>query len=184
VYHSTFDDYAWYVQNADPHFVYLQEMARVFGLEALRMADTDVLPYDYVTYARAIDSYIVAARRKASDDGMTSLDFAAAELAAGRFLTAAQRAHELQTAGKGDLVKLNMALRETEADLVSEAGLPNRPWYRHTIYAPGEFTGYAAVVIPGVNEAIEAKDAGRAGQQLTVLTQALDRAAHTLETAQ
>jgi N-acetylated-alpha-linked acidic dipeptidase len=184
VYHSTFDDYAWYVQNADPHFVYLQEMARVFGLEALRMADTDVLPYDYVTYARAIDTYIVAARRKASDDGLTSLDFAAAEVAAGRFVAAAQRVHDLQTAGKGDLGKLNIALRETEAALVSDAGLPNRPWYRHTIYAPGEFTGYAAVVIPGVNEAIAAKDAGRAAQQLTVLTQSLDHAAHTLETAQ
>jgi N-acetylated-alpha-linked acidic dipeptidase len=184
VYHSTFDDYAWYVQNADPHFVYLQEMARVFGLEALRMADTDVLPYDYVTYARAIDTYIAAARRKASDDGLTSLDFAAAEAAAGRFVAAAQKAHDLQTAGKGDLGKLNLALRRTEADLVSDAGLPNRPWYRHTIYAPGEFTGYAAVVIPGVNEAIDAKDAGRAAQQLTVLTLSLDRAAHTLETAQ
>jgi len=184
VYHSTFDDYAWYVQNADPHFVYLQEMARVFGLEALRMADTDVLPYDYVTYARAIDSYIIAARRKASDDGMASLDFAAAEMAAGRFVAAAQRAHDLQTSGKGDPAKLNTALRETEADLVSDAGLPNRPWYRHTIYAPGEFTGYAAVVIPGVNEAIEAKDASRAAQQLTVLTQSLDHATHTLDAAQ
>ena len=184
VYHSTFDDYAWYVQNADPHFVYLQEMARVFGLEALRMADTDVLPYDYVTYARAIDTYVVAARRKASDNGLTALDFAAAEVAAGRFVAAAQRAHDLQSAGKGDLGKLNLALRETEADLVSDAGLPNRPWYRHTIYAPGEFTGYAAVVIPGVNEAIDAKDPGRAAQQLTVLTQSLERAAHGLETAQ
>ena len=64
---------------------------------------------------------------------------------------------------------------------MSEAGLPNRPWYRHTIYAPGEFTGYAAVVIPGVNEAIDAKDAGRAAQQLSVLTQALDLAARTLD---
>jgi N-acetylated-alpha-linked acidic dipeptidase len=48
-------------------FVYLQEMARVFGLEALRMADADVLPYDYVAYARAIRSYIEAAKRKAGD---------------------------------------------------------------------------------------------------------------------
>jgi len=182
VYHSTFDDYAWFTQNADPSFVYLQEMARVLGLEALRMADSDVLPYDYVTYARAIDSYIVAARRRAADAGMTSLDFATAEIAAGRFVAAGQRAHDLQTGGTGDTAKLNRALREAETALVSEAGLPNRPWFRHTIYAPGEFTGYAAVVIPGVNEAIDAKDAGRAAQQLTVLTQALDRAAHTLET--
>jgi N-acetylated-alpha-linked acidic dipeptidase len=184
VYHSTFDDYAWYVQNADPHFVYLQEMARVFGLEALRMADADVLPYDYAAYARAIETYIAAAKRKASDAGLSPLDFAAAEAAAGRFVAAAQRAHGLQTAGTGDLRKLNLALREAETDLVSDAGLPNRPWYRHTIYAPGEFTGYAAVVIPGVNEAIDAKDQSRAAQQLAVLTQALDRAAQTLETAQ
>jgi len=182
VYHSTFDDYAWYVQNADPHFVYLQEMARVFGLEALRMADSDVLPYDYVTYARAIESYIAAARRKASDAGVSSLDFGSAEAAAGRFLAAAQRAHELQTAGTGDLPRLNQALRATETALVNDAGLPNRPWYRHTIYAPGEFTGYAAVVLPGVNEALDARDGTRAARQLSVLTQALNRAAQTLET--
>ncbi len=181
VYHSTFDDYAWYTQNADPKFVYLQEMARVFGLEALRMADTDVLPYDYVTYGKAIQAYLAAAKRKASDAGVGSLDFAAADAAAGRFISAAQTAHDRQAAGAGDLGKMNATLRQTEAALISDAGLPNRPWYRHTIYAPGEFTGYAAVVIPGVNEAIDAKDGTRAALQLTVLTQALDRAAQTLE---
>ena len=75
VYHSTFDDFAWFTQNADPHFVYLQEMARVFGLEALRMADADVLPYDYEAYAREIGSYIDAAERKAADAGLGSSGF-------------------------------------------------------------------------------------------------------------
>jgi N-acetylated-alpha-linked acidic dipeptidase len=183
VYHSVFDNFAWYVQNADPHFVYLQEMARVFGLEALRMADADVLPYDYVTYAREIDAYIGAARRKADDAHIGSLDFAPAEAAVSRFAAAAQKVHTLQLAPTGDLAKLNLALRQTETALIADAGLPNRPWYRHTIYAPGEFTGYAAVVIPGVNEAIDAKDQPRAAQQLNVLTQALDRAAQTLQGA-
>ena len=65
VYHSMFDDYEWFTMNADPHFVYLQEMARVLGLEALRMADTDVLPYDYVTYARQITAYLERCEKKA-----------------------------------------------------------------------------------------------------------------------
>ena len=82
---------------------------------------------------------------------------------------------------KGDLAKLNRALRQTEAALISDAGLPNRPWYRHTIFAPGQFTGYAAIVIPGVNEAISARNPSVAAQQLSVLTQALDRAAMTLD---
>ncbi len=181
VYHSVFDNYAWYTQNADPHFLYLQEMARVLGLEALRMADADVLPYDYVNYAREISAYIDAAKRKAVDAHLGSLDFAPAEAASARLASAAQKARTLQLAPSGDLAKLNLALRQTETSLLSDAGLPNRPWYRHTIYAPGEFTGYSAVVIPGVNEAIDARDANRAAQQLTVLTQALDRAAQTLE---
>ncbi len=183
VYHSVFDNYAWYTQNADPHFTYLQQMARVFGLEVLRMAGSDVLPYDYVTYARSISAYIDAAKRKASGAGLNSLDFTPAQAAAARFAAAAQKAHILQLAPSGDLAKLNLALRQAETALLTEDGLPHRPWYRHTIYAPGEFTGYAAVVIPGVNEAIDARDSNRAAQQLAVLAQALDRAAYTLEEA-
>ncbi|MGA3372794.1 MAG: M28 family metallopeptidase [Terracidiphilus sp.] len=207
VYHSVFDNFAWYTQNADSSFTYLQEMARVLGLEALRMADADVLPYDYSAYAGAISSYIQAAKSKAegaasreraagdsserstkkwwkpSEPEPRALDFAAAQAAAARFSLAAERAHSLQIAASGDLEKLNWTLRQTETALLSAAGLPNRPWYRHTIYAPGEFTGYSAVVIPGVNEAIDAKDLNRAAQQLTVLTQALTRAAQTLEGA-
>jgi N-acetylated-alpha-linked acidic dipeptidase len=183
VYHSTFDDFAWYTQNADPHFVYLQQMARVLGLEALRMADTDALPYDYVTYAQEISGYIDAARKKAADARLRSLDFAPAEAAVGRMVAAARKVQTLQAAATGNLPRLNLALRQTETAFISEAGLPNRPWYRHTIFAPGEYTGYSAVVIPGVNEAIDNHNADLAAAQLIVLTQALDRATHALESA-
>jgi len=157
-------------------------MARVLGLEAMRMADADLLPYDYIAYARAVTFYLEAAKHRAPDAGLGSLDFAPAQAAAVRFSAAAQRAYALQSAPSGDLGRLNLALRQTETALLSDAGLPNRPWYRHTIFAPGEVTGYAAVVIPGVNEAIDVQDANRAAQQLQVLTQALNRAASVLET--
>jgi N-acetylated-alpha-linked acidic dipeptidase len=183
VYHSAFDNYAWFTMNADPHFVYLQEMARVLGLEAVRMADADVLPYDYQSYAREVKAYIEAAKRKAGDAGLSNLDFGPALAAASQFAAGADHAHELQTNPPTDLAEFNATLRATETALTSKAGLPNRPWYKHTIYAPGEYTGYAAVVIPGVNEAIEAKDAVRASAQLAVLAEALDRAAQTLESA-
>ncbi len=183
VYHSAFDDFAWYTQNADPHFVYLQQMARVLGLEALRMADADVLPFDYVTYSREISTYIGAAKKKAGDAGLSPLDFAPAEAAAGRLGNAARKVHALEIAAAGDLTRLNLALRQTETAFISPAGLPDRPWYRHTIYAPGEFTGYSAVVIPGVNEAIDAHNPELAAAQLTVLTQALDRATWALDSA-
>jgi N-acetylated-alpha-linked acidic dipeptidase len=182
VYHSAFDDYDWFTHEADPHFVYLQEMARVLGLEGVRMADADVLPYDYVTYAKEISSYIGGAKGKAQDTDL-SLDFGPAQAAATRFAAAARKAQSLQKSATGNLDALNAALRQTEADFISPAGLPNRPWYKHVIFAPGEYTGYAAVVIPGVNEAINAHDAALAAQQLSVLAQELNRAAQTLESA-
>jgi N-acetylated-alpha-linked acidic dipeptidase len=183
VYHSAFDDLAWYTQNADPDFVYLQEMARVLGLEAMRMADANALPYNYIAYAREISAYIQAAKRRAADDGLASLDFAPAEAAASHFAAAADRVHALQSTPYGDLTQLNLALRQAETALLSPSGLPGRPWYRHTIYAPGEFTGYAAVVIPGVNEAIDARNSTVAAQQLAILAQSLDRAANALSAA-
>jgi N-acetylated-alpha-linked acidic dipeptidase len=184
VYHSVFDNYDWFVKNADPHFVYLEQMARVLGLEAVRMADSDVLPYDFVTYADSIAMYAGAAKRKAQEAGMSGLDFGSLEAANLRFLAAAQRIHARQLTPAGDMAKMNVALRETEGAFISQEGLPNRPWYKHVVFAPGEFTGYAAVVIPGVSEAIDSRNAQLAKEQLEVLTRAVDGAADTLNAVQ
>ncbi len=181
VYHSAFDNYAWYVKNADPKFVYLQQQARVLGLEAITMADADVLPYDYAAYGRAVERYLGDARTRAADKNLTGLDFDAALRAAQQFREAGARADAAEQNPTGDFARQNQILRQAEEDLLSAKGLPGRPWYRHTVYAPGEHTGYAAVVIPGVNEAIDASDSARAAQQLTILTQALKRAAATLQ---
>ncbi len=183
VYHSVFDNYAWFVMNADPTFVYEQEMARVFGLEVLHMADADVLPYDYVTYGKEISAYLDSAQKKAQDAGLTGIDFAPAKAAAEKFTQLAQQVKDKQEHPGSNLSAFNTQLRQVEGDFLSEPGLPNRPWFKHTIYAPGEYTGYAAVVIPGVNEAIDAKDSARAQQQMVVLTGAINRAEQTLEAA-
>jgi N-acetylated-alpha-linked acidic dipeptidase len=184
VYHSVFDNYSWFVMNADPTFVYEQQMARVFGLEVLHMADTDVLPYDYVTYARQIQAYLFGAQARAREAGMMSLDFDAALWAASRFAGEAMSVMGKQLAAKGDSTPLNTSLRAVESDFLAPEGLPGRPWFRHTIFAPGEYTGYAAVVVPGVNEAIDARDPVRAQAQMANVTAALVRATETLESVQ
>jgi N-acetylated-alpha-linked acidic dipeptidase len=183
VYHSVFDNYSWFIKNADPDFVFEQQQARIFGLEALHMADADVLPYDYVTYGKEITDYLNTAKKKADDTKVSGLDFAPALAAAQRFTSDAEAVYKRQQSITSSPVKLNTQLRQVEGDLLSSAGLPNRPWFKHTVYAPGEYTGYAAVVIPGVNEAIDAKDSNRASTQLAVLTEAINRAASTLEAA-
>jgi N-acetylated-alpha-linked acidic dipeptidase len=186
VYHSAFDNYNWFIKNADPTFVYEQQQARVFGLEILHMADADVLPYDYKTYGNEVVGYLKDAQQRAGEVHL-QVDFAQASTAATRFAAAGARIMSIQSApGSLDAAaeaKLNDALRNAEAALLNDAGLPHRPWYRHTIYAPGEYTGYAAVVIPGVNEGIDAKDATRTSAQLSSLAEALNRSAAILEAA-
>ena len=83
-----------------------------------------------------------------------------------------------------DRAQLNRLLSQAERALLLPNGLPNRRWFRHAIYAPGEYTGYAAVVIPGVNEAIDAGDRPRAAAELHQVTEALNRAAAMLESYQ
>ena len=182
VYHSVFDNFNWFKKFGDPDFVYEQEMARVFGLEAIRMSDADVLPYDYEQYGKEIAAYVDAARKKVRRD----IRRPAAQLCRG-----VRAAHQFEQAGAkirrkqenpgNDAARLNQALRQAERALLIPEGLPNRPWFRHAIYAPGQYTGYAAVVIPGVNEAIDKHDLERTRQQIAVLAAALNRAAKVLE---
>jgi N-acetylated-alpha-linked acidic dipeptidase len=182
VYHSAFDNFAWFKKFGDPDFVYEQQMARVFGLEAVRMANVDVLPYDYEEYGKEVVAYLDAAKRRADDKfGPHALDFDGANTAARHFLSAAAKILAKQKNPPADASRLNQALLGTERALLMPQGLPHRPWFRHAIYAPGEYTGYAAVVIPGVNEAIDKGDSERGRQQLAILTAALERAAKTLD---
>lgn len=182
VYHSVFDNYNWFIRNADPTFVYEQQQARVLGLEILHMADADILPYDYRAYGAQVVGYVNSAERRAKQLGLT-LDFSAVNAAAARFAEAGSTVYARQSGSTGSSATLNAALRAAEEALLEPAGLPRRPWYKHEIYAPGEFTGYAAVVIPGVTEGLDAGDSGRTKLQIGQLASALNRASVVLENA-
>jgi N-acetylated-alpha-linked acidic dipeptidase len=182
VYHSVFDNFAWFKKFGDPDFVYEQQMARLLGLEAVRMADADVIPYDYEEYGKEISAYVETAEKRSRDKlGENTLDFGAVNAAAHRFQAAGAKMLAKQRNPPADAARLNQVLIDAERALLVPEGLPHRPWFRHPIYAPGEYTGYAAVVIPGVNEALDKGDSDRARQQLAVLAAALERAAKTLD---
>jgi len=182
VYHSVFDNFAWFKKFGDPDFRYEQQMARVYGLEVLRMAGADVLPYDYADYGKEIQVYIDAARNKSKARfADKSPDFSAAAEGAHRLQEAGAKMQQKQRKLPNAPERMNATLRDAERALLIPEGLPNRPWYRHAIYAPGQYTGYAAVVIPGVNEAIDAGDQRRTEQQIAALAAALNRAAMVLE---
>lgn len=182
VYHSAFDDFAWFKKFGDPDFLYSQEIARVMGLEVLRMADANVLPLDYAAYAKEITTYLDAAQKKANTElGDKAPSFDAALAAAAHFAKAAAAANVARAHPPANPRALNGTLRDTESALLLPNGLPRRPWFKHAIYAPADLRGYSASVIPGVNESIDRKDAAATAEQLNALTGVLNRAAETLE---
>ena len=59
--------------------------------------------------------------------------------------------------GTASLTNLNALLIQSEHKLTTPEGLPGRFWYKHELYAPGTYTGYAAKAIPAVREGLEQK---------------------------
>ena len=60
----------------------------------------------------------------------------------------------------------NKYLYRAEQQLLNETGLPRRAWYKHTLYAPGFYTGYGVKTLPGVREAIEQRNWKEAQEQI------------------
>jgi N-acetylated-alpha-linked acidic dipeptidase len=63
---------------------------------------------------------------------------------------------------------VNQSLYRAEQQLLSDNGLPRRPWYRHSIYAPGFYTGYGVKTLPGIREAIEQRNWKEAQEQIEI----------------
>jgi N-acetylated-alpha-linked acidic dipeptidase len=72
------------------------------------------------------------------------------------------------------IAEINRLLYRCEQNLLAEGGLPRRPWYRHTIYAPGYYTGYGVKTLPGIREAIEQRSWREAGEQIAIVTTAVE----------
>jgi N-acetylated-alpha-linked acidic dipeptidase len=170
VYHSIYDTHEWMRRHGDPGFLYHAAMARLWGLMALRLANADVLPFDYGVYGRDLLAYLEDVEAVARERGLT-LDASAARVAAGELAALAVPAVEGTPERQ---VAINAGLMAAERALLTPDGIPGRPWFRHLIYAP--LPTYQAETLPGVREAIVAGDAQVARAQLEVLTAALRRA--------
>jgi N-acetylated-alpha-linked acidic dipeptidase len=146
------------------------------------MADADVSPYDFEEYGKEIGVYITAAKQRGTVVFTgRSPDFTPALAAAQRLQFAGANISVAQKHPSGNTASLNQKLIDADRALLLPHGLPGRPWFRHAIYAPGRHAGYAAAVIPGVNDAIDDKDFALAEKQINALALALDRAAEALE---
>jgi len=186
VYHSIYDDFFWMQHFGDPTFNYHAAMARILGLIALRLAGADYLPFDYSSYARDVAASAsrlqVRAAQEFHDPSALQpvVDASSRFTAAAASLQAALAPLETKPLDPPLAAQINRQLVETEQDLLSPEGLDSRNWYRHTVYAPGIYAGYAPEVLPGVSEALDRKDQAALARESASLSSALDRASARL----
>jgi N-acetylated-alpha-linked acidic dipeptidase len=203
VYHSAYDDFFWMNHFGDPGYRYHTLMSQLWGVTALRLANADLLPFDFATYAANIrefvdelaknNSVILSGGKAGAKDPTKltsvvgapaneskSLDLADVLAAVDNFESAGKKLNDSLTRklahGPIDAklaLTLNHGMMQLERNWLNPDGIPGRPWFKHILYG-ARFT-YAHLELPGLTEAVEKQDWPVAKQQAEILQHAIEK---------
>ena len=223
MYHSAYDDFYWFTHFGDTAFVYGRALAQTSGTAVMRLADADLLPFNFASLSGTFRRYVNELERLADSeaneirernseitDGIFNavadpskqsaapqpqavpprLDFGPLERAAQALGRSAEHYQRVVAAKRMEAFSprasfrpVNQELLRSERTLTDANGLPGRPWYKHQLYAPGLYTGYAVKTVPAVREAIEQKQWTLAQQRIASVAQVIENEAATVERA-
>jgi N-acetylated-alpha-linked acidic dipeptidase len=225
IYHSIYDDFYWFTHFSDTDFVYGRALAQTGGMAVMRLADAELLPFEFGNFADTAQTYLkelkalsakaqdeIRERNREIEEGVFKatndpkkplippavetvprhLNFAPLENAVDVLTRSAaeyRQAMEETNANGGaalaaaSIAEVNKMLMDSERKLTNAAGLPNRPWFKHQLYAPGFYTGYAVKTMPAVREAIELKQWKQADEAIVVVAQVLEDEAALISSA-
>jgi len=225
IYHSIYDDFYWFTHFSDTDFVYGRALAQTAGTAVMRLADAELLPFEFGDLADTVQTYLkelktlaqktqddIKERNHEIEEGVFKatndpkrplvappveeipphLNFAPMENASEALTRSAMEYHkalEQANANGGaslasaSVTQVNKMLIESERKLTNSQGLPNRPWFKHQLYAPGFYTGYAAKTVPAVREAIDQKQWKLADEGIVVVARVLQQEAELISAA-
>lgn len=210
VYHSIYDNYNHYTRFGDPGFQYGIALAKTAGRITMRLADADVLPFEFGAFYKTVSDYTTEVKTLLDNmrtqtetetkmlreklfavaydptkklhlpkerEAVPHLNFSPLEnvlLQLKETTETFSKAHAAATTLPAEKqATLNAILYKAERNLLQQAGLPRRPWYKHQIYAPGFYTGYGVKTLPAIREAIEQRAWQEAQSGIDVVAQTL-----------
>jgi N-acetylated-alpha-linked acidic dipeptidase len=223
IYHSIYDDYYWFTHFSDTDFKYGKLLSQTVSTAVLRLADADVLPFEFTDLAETANGYVkdlqqlldkqrdeTKEQNRQLDDGIfatvndpqrpllppkrrvvpPAINFAPLINAGNTLTESANRYKKALTATRGKiagnpqaLAELNAKLIASERQFLAADGLKRRPWFKHMLYAPGFYTGYAVKTMPGVRENIEQREYADAEAEAAKLAEVLRKEAALIESA-
>ncbi|MGZ3951314.1 MAG: transferrin receptor-like dimerization domain-containing protein, partial [Flavisolibacter sp.] len=209
-YHSIYDSYDHYTRFGDPGFAYGVALSKTSGRVMMRLANADVLPFDFNSFYKTLNDYATEVKTlldnqrsetetenkmvkdnlynlakdptktylpPATREPVPYLNFSELENSLVQLKALSEDYQKVYNGGTQlPLEKqnqLNQVLFNAERSLISEKGLPRRPWYKHEIYAPGFYTGYGVKTLPAIREAIEQKNWKEAQEGIDVVSKAI-----------
>lgn len=209
-YHSAYDTYDHYTRFGDPGFQYGVALSKTAGRIMLRLANADVLPFDFNSFYKTLNDYATEvktlldnqrteteAENRMIKDNLYSLakdptkpyfpphtkaqvpylNFSELDNSLVQLKDLAEEYQKTYSSGTQLPVEkqnqLNQILFNAERSLISEQGLPRRPWYKHQIYAPGFYTGYGVKTLPAIREAIEQRNWKEAQEGIHTVSQTI-----------
>jgi N-acetylated-alpha-linked acidic dipeptidase len=187
VYHSAYDDHFWMTSIGDPGFEYHIAMTRIWGLVTLRLANSDILPFDFAANGAALQRFVSQLQRDSRiEPGQLSLQplqnhITEFETAGAQLRDVTLQGLEGGTASATQIADLDEQLLRVESNWLDPAGIPARPWFQHLLYA-ARYT-YAHLELPGLTEAVEAGNWQQAAVQAGVLDAAVLRNTQLLQSA-
>jgi N-acetylated-alpha-linked acidic dipeptidase len=225
IYHSIYDDFYWYTHFSDKDFVYGRALAQAGSTSVVRMADADLLPFQFSDFADDVKMYVREVEKFADkqreeiqetnqklaegmyeatadpryswvtpkkeevpphlnfaplDNAVESLERSSAEYQKALDRVSANGGAALASAS---VKEVNEMLIKCEHKLTTPEGLPGRFWYKHELYAPGVYTGYAAKAIPAVREGLEQKKWKEAEESAARVAKVLESEAQHISAA-
>lgn len=203
-YHSNYDSFDWMERFGDKDFQYHATIAKIWALIAARLVETPVLQLNATEYAIGLERYVKSVKDKADHSGYAGPDkdlWASVDKAIDHF-TFAATIHDATAAQllynyyhldipwwkPWERLKFYLAIRNIntkykylERNFLYPEGLDSRPWFKHVVFAPGKWTGYAGATFPGIVEGIEDNDDAAVKKWIDIAAKAIGGAADWLE---
>ena len=188
VYHSAYDSNRWMETFGDTGYVAHAAAARLAAAMLLRLANAEIVPYDYVEFGKTMRRYIDRTSRqlaaiRAGDARELDQAWQRFIVRATEFNAARDSAMARGTLAPAARTAANAALRQVERRLARDEGLRSRPWVRSLIYAADVDNGYSTMIFPTIGEAVRAGDVALARAELADLVTRVDAASSALDAA-
>ncbi|KAB8532564.1 hypothetical protein FH972_025509 [Carpinus fangiana] len=199
-YHSNYDSFDWMDKFGDPGWFYHTTIAKMWGLLTAKLVETPIIPFNATNYADALTRYLEAARKKADAvkfsgnekpfadlfSAIKVLRKAAVALDARAEATSAELAspsfeHDKREGLYRQVRDINGKYKYLERNFLYKKGLDGRNWFKHSVFAPGLWTGYAGATYPGLVESLDAKDFDNARRWERIITQQVYDAVKSIE---